>query len=56
MKQTIVAKLDKINDEKALQQVIDILSEKDKQGGYIDILKYKDYIFEKHDGLLKRLS
>ncbi len=55
MKKQIVEKVNDLNDEDALEEVLQVLS-KMQNGHGIDAMKYKIELFKKHDGLLKRLS
>ena len=57
LKKQIVEKVDVLNDEKILQEILDIINNDKKNiPVMIDATKHTDYLFSKHDGLLKRLS
>ena len=57
MKKQIVEKVNVLNDERALQEILDIINnDKKNVPAIIDSTKHADYLFSKHDGLLKRLS
>jgi len=55
MKKQIVEKVE-IMDEKALQEILDIINGKKNEPAMIDATKHADYLFKKHDELLKRLA
>lgn len=55
MKKLIKEKVDHLNDEKALQQVLEVLSTTEKNE-FIDVSKHADQLFSENDNLLKRLS
>ena len=55
MKKQIVEKVE-IMDEKALQDILNIINNKKNEPALIDATKNADYLFNKHDGLLKRLA
>jgi len=54
MKKLIIEKVDHLNDEKALQQVLEVLES--AKESLIDSIKHADQLFDENDGLLKRLS
>ena len=54
MKKQIVEKVNVLNDEKALQEILEVIYT--KESATIDATRHIDYLFKKHDGLLKRLS
>ncbi len=56
MKEQIVDKVNQLDDEMVLQQVMKVLNVKVESEKKIDATKRIDKLFQKHDGLLKRLS
>ncbi len=57
MREKISEEVNKLDDEKVLHQVLQILNEKSgKTKDEIDATKHIDALFQKHDGLLKRLA
>lgn len=56
IKKQIIEKINVLDDEKALQQVLHLLNEEQESTSFIDPTKYIDQIFKENDGLLKRLS
>jgi hypothetical protein len=57
LKKQIVEKVNVLNDEKALKEILEIINNDRKNApAMIDATKHADYLFSKHDGLLKRLS
>ena len=52
MKKKIQEKVEQINDEKTLEQLLELLSV-DKP---IDATRFKEKLFSENDGLLKRLA
>lgn len=56
MREIIVEKINQLDDEKALQEVMEVLNSKSNDAPAIDATKNIDKLFKKHDGLLKRLS
>ena len=55
MKKQIVDKVE-IMDEEALQEILNIINGNKSEPALIDATKKADYLFNKHDGLLKRLA
>jgi len=55
MKKQIVEKVE-VMDEKALQQILEIINGTKSEPALIDATKHADYLFKKHDTLLKRLA
>ena len=56
IREQIVEKVNRLDDEKALYEVLQVLNGKHQDDSGIDATKYRDKLFQKHDGLLKRLS
>ncbi len=56
MKELIVEKVNQLENENALHEVLKVLNEKPESKKEIDVTKHIDVLFQKHDGLLKRLS
>ena len=56
MKELIVEKVNQLENENALHEVLKVLNEKPESKKEIDVIKHIDVLFQKHDGLLKRLS
>ncbi len=56
MREMIVEKINRLDDEKALQEVMEVLNSKSNDAPTIDATKNLDKLFKKHDGLLKKLS
>lgn len=57
LKKQIVEKVNVLNDETTLQEILDIINnDKKNEPSLIDVTKHADYLFKKHDGLLRRLS
>jgi len=55
IKKLIIEKVDHLNDERALQQVLDLLHDTEKKS-VIDVTRHAERLFNENDGLLKRLS
>ena len=55
MKKEIISKVE-IMDEKVLIEVLEIINSKKNEPAMIDAAKHADYLFNKHDGLLKCLA
>ena len=56
IKKKIHEQIEHLNDEKALQQVLQLLSSVSPNEKQIDATKYMDKLFSENDNLLKRLS
>ncbi len=56
LKEKIVEEVNHLDDARKLQQVLHILNNGNDESQPIDVMKYKDQLFKKHNGLLEKLS